>query len=42
MKKKILKNTLWSENRYNFLKSFMKLIGEKDITETVNNKVVSS
>ena len=42
MKKKILKNTLWLENRYNFLKSFIKLIGEKDITETVNNKVISS
>ena len=40
--KKILKNTLWLENRYNFLKSFIKLIGEKDITETVNNKVISS
>ena len=41
MKKK-LKNTLWLENRYNFLKSFIKLIGEKDVTETVNNKVISS
>ena len=41
MKKKI-KNTLWLENRYNFLKSFIKLIGEKDVTETVNNKVISS
>ena len=41
MKKK-KKNTLWLENRYNFLKSFIKLIGEKDVTETVNNKVISS
>ena len=39
--KKILNNTVWLENRYNFLKSFIKLIGEKDITETVNNKVIS-
>ena len=40
--RKILKNTLWLENRYNFLKLFIKLIREKDITETVNNKVISS
>ena len=40
--KKMLKNTLWLENRYNFLKLFIKLIREKDITETVNNKVISS
>ena len=38
--KKILKNILWLENR--FLKSFKKLIKEKGITETVNNKVISS
>ena len=39
---KMLKNTLWLKNRYNFLKSYIKLIKEKDITETVNNKVISS
>ena len=37
----MLKNTLWLENRYNFLKSFIKLLKEKDITETVDNKVIS-
>ena len=37
----MLKNTLWLKNRYNFLKSFIKLFKEKDITETVNNKVIS-
>ena len=39
--KKMLENTLWLKNRYNFLKSFIKLIKEKDITKTVNNKVIS-
>ena len=38
----MLKNTLWLENRYNFLKSFIKLISKKDINETVSNKVISS
>ena len=37
----MLKNTLWLKNRYNFLKSYIKLLKEKDITETVNNKVIS-
>ena len=37
----MLKNTLWLKNRYNFLKSYMKLLKEKDITETVNNEVIS-
>ena len=37
----MLKNTLWLENRYYFLKSFIKLLKEKDITETVDNKVIS-
>ena len=27
--KKMLKNTLWLKNRYNFLKSYIKLLGEK-------------
>ena len=38
----MLKNTLWLKNRYDFLKSYIKLVKEKDITETVNNKVISS
>ena len=38
---KMLKNTLWLKNRYNFLKSYIKLLKEKNITETVNNKVIS-
>ena len=40
-KEKLLKNTLWLKNRYNFLKSYIKLLGEKNITGTVNNKVIS-
>ena len=42
MKKKMLKNTLWLKNRYDFLKSYIKLLKEKDITETVNNEIISS
>ena len=38
----MLKNTLWLKNRYNFLKSYIKLLKEKDISETVNNKVTSN
>ena len=38
---KMLKNTLWLKNRYNFLKSYIKLLKEKDITETVNNEIIS-
>ena len=38
----MLKNTLWLKNRCNFLKLYIKLLGEKNITETVNNKVISS
>ena len=37
----MLRNTLWLKNRYNFLKSYVKLLKEKNITETVNNKVIS-
>ena len=37
----MLKKTLWLKNRYNFLKSYIKLLGEKNIIETVNNKVIS-
>ena len=40
-KEKLLKKTLWLKNRYNFLKSYIKLLGEKNLTETVNNKVIS-
>ena len=40
-KKKMLKNTLWLKNRHNFLKSYIKLLKEEDITETVKNKVIS-
>ena len=36
----MLKNTLWLRNRYNFLKSYIKLLKEENITETVNNKVI--
>ena len=38
----MLKNTLWLKNRYNFLKSFIKLLKEKDITETANNEIILS
>ena len=38
----MLKNILWLKNRYDFLKSFIKLLKEKDITETVNNEITSS
>ena len=38
----MLKNTLWLKNRYNFLKLYIKLLKEKDITETVNNEIISS
>ena len=38
---KMLKNTLWLKNRYNFLKSYIKLLNKKNVTETVNNKVIS-
>ena len=38
----MLKNTLSLKNRYNFLKSYIKLLKEKDISETVNNKVTSN
>ena len=38
----MLENTLWLKNRYNFLKSFIKLLREKFITETVNINVISS
>ena len=41
-KEKMLKNTIWLKNRYNFLKSFIKLLREKKITQTINNKVLSS
>ena len=37
----MLKNTLWLKNRYNFLKSYIELLKEENITETVNNKVIS-
>ena len=37
----MLKNTLWLKNRYNFSKSYIKLLKEKDITETVNNEIIS-
>ena len=40
-KEKMLKNTLWLKNRYNFLKSYIKLLKEKGITEAVNNEVIS-
>ena len=40
--KKMLKNTLWLKNRYDFLKSYIKLLKERDITETVNNEIISS
>ena len=30
----MLKNTLWLKNRYDFLKSYIKLLKKKDITET--------
>ena len=38
----MLKNALWLKNRYNFLKSFIKLLKEKDITETANNEIILS
>ena len=38
----MLKNTLWLKNRYNFLKSFIKLLKERDITETANNEIILS
>ena len=37
----MLKNSLWLKNRYNFLKSYIKLLKEKNITEAVNNKCIS-
>ena len=40
--KKMLKNTLWLKNRYDFLKSYIKLLKEKDITETVNNEILKN
>ena len=36
----MLRNTLWLKNRYNFLKSYIKLLEDENITETVNNKVI--
>ena len=38
----MLKNTLWLKNRYDFLKSYIKLLKKKDITETFNNEIISS
>ena len=40
-KEKMSKNTIWLKNRYIFLKSFIKLLREKDITQTINNEVIS-
>ena len=39
-KKELLRNTLWLKNRYNFLKSYIKLLEDENITETVNNKII--
>ena len=38
----MLKNTLCLKDRYDFFKLYTKLLEEKIITETVNNKVISS
>ena len=37
----MLKNAPWLKYRYNFLKSYIKLLEEKNITETINNNSIS-